>query len=125
MENKDKSVHKFSIIHHYLSPNSAVTLEGHTVKRENKIWLDDPPPGRPRFVMCAPYDSHYIYKDPEFDKGTIGKSAFMCTCGSWSCLVGSNAYKQDGSPSSEGTVPGEMLVCFIHASTGRHADGSQ
>lgn len=119
----DKSVHKFSIIKRYLSPNSAVTGEGHTVRRETKIWLDDPS-GYSRFVACSPYDNHFIYKDPEYDKGTIGKCATMCSCGSPAVIVGYNAYRKDASPSTEGTVMGELLVCHLHALTGRHADGS-
>lgn len=123
MTQKDKSVHSFSIINRYLSPNSAVTREGHVVKRENKIWLEDPS-GYSRFVACAPYDNHYIYKDPEYDKGTVGKCATMCTCGSMAVIVGYNVYKQDASPATEGTVPGEMLICLQHATFGKHADGS-
>jgi hypothetical protein len=119
----DKSVHHFSIIHHYLSPNSAVTGEGHTVKRETKLWMEDPN-GHSRFVACPPMDNHFIYADPEYTKGTVGKCATMCTCGSMAVIVGYNAYKKDASPAMESTTLGEMLVCYVHASTGRHADGS-
>jgi hypothetical protein len=119
----DKSVHKFSIIHHYLSPNVAVTHEGHIVKREDKIFLVDPD-GFARFVACPPMDNHFIYKDPEYEKGTIGRCATMCTCGAMAVIVGYNVYKHDASPSSVGSTPGEMLVCLNHATFGRHSDGS-
>ena len=123
MKPKDKAVHSFSIIKRYLSPNSAVTGEGHTVKREIKIWLDDPS-GWGRFVGCTPYDNHFIYLDPEYLKGTIGKSATMCTCGSPAVIVGYNVYRQQSSPNMDSTNPGEMLVCMIHTTMGKHADGS-
>lgn len=122
-QRKQAAVHKFSIIKHYLSPNSAVTGEGHTVQRETRIWLTDPS-GYSRFVACPPMDNHFIYKDPEFVKGTLGKNMTMCTCGSPAVIVGYNVYKQDASPASEGTVLGEMLVCLHHATYGKHADGS-
>lgn len=119
----DRSVHSFSIIKRYLSPNSAVTGEGHTVRREDRIFLRDPSQYI-RWVACAPYDNHFIYKDPEYEKGTIGKSAIMCTCGSMAVIVGYNAYKKDASPATDSGNPGELLVCLMHAQTGRHADGS-
>ena len=119
----DKIVHKFSIIKHYLSPNSAVTMEGHTVVRKDKIWLDDPN-GYGRFVACAPYDNQYIYLDPEYARGVVGKCATMCTCGSMAVIVGYNVYKQDASPALDSTNPGEMLICYHHATFGRHSDGS-
>lgn len=119
----DKAVHKFSIIKHYLSPNSAVTGEGHTVTRQERIFLLDPS-GFARMVACAPYLMHFIYKDPEFDKGTIGKCATMCTCGAMAVIVGYNVYKQQMSPAMDSSNPGELLVCFNHATFGTHADGS-
>lgn len=119
----DKAVHKFSIIKHYLSPNSAVTEEGHTVKRENKIWMQDPD-GFGRFVECLPYTMHFIYKDPEFERGTIGKCATMCSCGSMAVITGYDVYKHQMSPAMKSTNPGEVLVCYLHALTGVHADGS-
>lgn len=119
----DKAVHKFSIIKRYLSPNSAVTGEGHTVRRTDKIFLNDPS-GWGRFVGCAPYDNHFIYFDPEYAKGTVGKCATMCSCGSMAVIVGYNVYKQDASPNLDSTQPGEMLICFHHATYGKHADGS-
>jgi hypothetical protein len=120
----DKSVHSFNIIKHYLSPNVAVTQEGHTIKREDKIFLVDPD-GFARYIACPPMDNHFIFKDPEYDKGTIGRSAVRCTCGAMAVIVGYNVYKHDASPAMDSSNPGEMLVCLNHATFGRHADGSQ
>lgn len=119
----DKSVHQFSIIKRYLSPNSAVTQDGHTVKREVKIWMEDPN-GYNRFVATTPYDNHFIYKDPEYDLGRPGRCATMCSCGAMAVIVGYNVYRKDASPATDGTVPGELLICFNHATFGKHADGS-
>jgi len=122
---EDKSVHSFSIIKRYLSPNAAETNEGHIVRRNDRIFLRDPSEWV-RWVACAPMDNHFIYKDPEYELGTIGKCATMCTCGSMAVIVGYNAYKHDASPTTkeESMNPGELLVCFLHAQTGFHADGS-
>lgn len=119
----DPSVHSFSIIKRYLSPNSAETLDGHIVKREDRIFLRDPSQWI-RWVACAPYDNHFIYKDPEYDNGTLGRSALMCTCGSMAVIAGYNAYRKDASPATDSKNPGELLVCYFHANTGKHADGS-
>lgn len=119
----DPAVHSFSIIKRYLSPNSAVTGEGHTVTRQDRVFLRDPA-GWVRWVACPGYDNHFIYKDPEFEMGTVGKCATMCTCGSMAVIVGYNAYRKDASPALDSSTPGELLVCFTHAQTGKHADGS-
>lgn len=118
----DKSVHSFSIIKHFNSLNDAVTLDGYTVRREEKLFFSQ----IGRFVLCASYDTHFLYIDPLFIKGVVGRWSPMCTCGSAGALVGYNVYKQDASPSGgSGLVPGELLVCMTHAQTGRHNDGVQ
>lgn len=121
MNKKDKSVHPFSIIKYFNSPNEAVTLDGRKVHREDKIYFHQ----IGRFVKCAPYDNHFLYHDPMFNT-TVGRWTPMCTCGAMGWMVGYNAYRQDASPSNGGSglVPGELLVCSIHAQTGKHADGS-
>lgn len=119
-QKKDKAVHTFSIIKHFSSPNSAVTADGYTVKRQETLYLDN------RYIKCAPYDTHFVYDDPGvYVKGLKGRWTPMCTCGSMAGIVGYNAYKNDGSPTTkmESMQPGEMIVCLIHAQTGRHADG--
>jgi hypothetical protein len=123
---KSKVVPNVSVIKHR-NPNSAITADGKEVRREEKIWYseydDEGYPITGRFIMCAPYDNHFIYEDPMW-KIIPGRWAHMCSCGSTSVIVGYNAYKKDASPSTEGTIKGEMFVCYYHVQFGRHADGS-
>lgn len=74
-----------------------------------------------REIKCAEYDNHFCYY---WADAPVHSNLLMCTCGSFAGVVGYNAYKQDASPSSGGLIPGEMIVCHVHASTGKHADGS-
>lgn len=97
----------FSIIKHYNSPNDGETQYGQKVRREEKLFFQG------RFIQCAPYSEHFLYDDK------YGPWTPMCTCGGYGGIVGYNAYKKDASP----TDTGEMIVCVIHAETGRHADG--
>jgi len=93
-------------------------LDGYSVDRLEKLWI----PEYGRFVVCAPYDNHFIYEDPS--KKT-GRWVFMCTCGSPAVIVGSDAYAGHASPTSGvGIYPGEMLVCKMHMDRNKHADGS-
>jgi len=111
---KDK-IKTLKVIKHAGIPTETTTLDGKKVYRQEKIYL----PSYGRYVMCAPYDNHFIYLTDT--KGW----AIMCTCGSAGVISGYNAYKNDASPTSgEGIVPGELLVCYTHANTGRHADGT-
>ena len=108
----------FSIIRKHNSANQAKTADGYTVHRSDVIFFDG------RLVKCSPYDNHFVYVDPS---KKIGRWTTMCSCGSPAVVAGYKAYARDASPttSAESTVPGEMVVCYIHAITGRHADGSQ
>ena len=115
---KEKAVHNFSIIKHYLSPVSAVTEDGITVHREDKVFI----PELKRFVICAPDDLHFVYLDTSKKKG---RWFAACTCGAIAVITGSFVYKDFGSPSKGvGGVPGEMLLCHHFATFGKHADGS-
>lgn len=88
---------------------------GEWVYRTDKFFLID----RGVFVKVAPYDNHFIYETKA--KG----NAYVCTCGSPAVITGYNVYKDDSSPTNElGIVPGELMLCFYHASFGKHADGS-
>jgi len=107
--------YSFAIIKHFNSPQSAVTLDGNTVERVDKIFIPD----WGVFARCASYDNHFIYEDPEAVKGKKGRWYHMCTCGSAAVITGYSGYRGDAS---KDTLP--MLVCYLHASTGRHADGS-
>lgn len=97
------------------TPVSATTLDGKIVERLDKIFL----PAFGKSVACAPYDNHFVYH-----RRDIKGWALYCTCGGPAVIVGYNAYKNDASPSTEGDVMGELLVCYFHAANGKHADGS-
>jgi hypothetical protein len=116
---------QFSIIHHYNSPNEAITVDGKTVRRETKLWYaeydDHQMPYNGRFIMCAPDSEHFIYADPMW-KLIVGRWHYMCSCSSPAVITGYNAYKQHSSPSSEGTIKGEMLCCKHFLDFGRHVD---
>jgi len=115
----------FSIIRQFNSKNTAITHGGHSVSRMEQLYFPEP---TARMVACAPYDTHFVYDDPEVAKGTKFRWTPMCTCGSPAGIVGYNAYKDDASPSPGDGIarmPGEMVVCLAHAQYGRHADGSQ
>jgi hypothetical protein len=109
-QSKDFTDFSFSIIRQFNSPNKATTVDGYTVTRKEKLFIEE----WGAFVPCAPYDTHFIYKDPS---NKIGRWLFVCSCGSPAGIVGYNAYKDDASNE------GAMLVCLHHAQTGKHADG--
>lgn len=115
----DKPKYSFAVIKHRNSLHEATTADGFRVRREETLFMS----GFGRFVMCAAYDNHFVYLDPAFDD-IVGRWFCGCTCGSFAVIAGANVYKKDASPSSGGTIPGELLVCYAHGSTGKHADGS-
>ena len=108
---------RFSVIRKHNSATEAETLDGLIVKKQKWILFDN------ELVFCADYGVHFLYEDIS---GKPFRWIQMCTCGSNAVCVGYNAYKQDASvtTAAESTDPGKMFVCFIHATTGRHADGS-
>lgn len=109
----------FAIIKHKGDLNNATTADGKKVHRRKQIFFDG------RMILCAPYDNHFVFDDPMSTK-LVGRWSPMCSCGSPAVIVGYNAYRKDASPSTrdESTAPGEMIVCYIHATTGHHVDGS-
>jgi len=114
----DESVN-ITFIKHRGTPNEATLVDGTAVARQDKIWVAT----QKRFVATAPYDNHFIYLLPQRIPGW----SLMCTCGMGAVIAGFRAYAKDGSPSTMqdgSTVPGELLVCLAHATTGKHADGS-
>ena len=110
---KSKTAPTFSVVRSLNDLGEAETLDGYKVYREDKIFIH----AWGRFVICAPYDNHFIYEDKS---GKPNRWAHMCTCGSAAIVVGSKAYAKDASP----TDTGELLVCMLHAQYGSHADGS-
>lgn len=85
-----------------------VEVEGKAFYRQKSLDLGDM-----GVTPCAPYDSHFIFMDDR-RKGWI----LFCTCGSPAVAVGYDAYKHDASPQ------GQLLVCYFHAASGKHTDGS-
>lgn len=113
-----KVKYSFSVIKHRGTVNTATTVDGFKVERKERLYFDGH-----GLVQCASYDNHFLYIDPS---KKIGRYSPMCTCGFPGGIVGSLAYRNDASPTTkhESTIPGQMVVCLIHAQTGKHADGS-
>ena len=103
-----------SIIKHKGDPNTATTLDGFKVERTDKFFI----PEMAIFMVCAPYDNHFVYEDPS---GKPDRWWAMCTCGGPAVYVGANAYKH----LAEATKSGYLVVCYTHISTGKHNDGSK
>lgn len=103
---KDKS---FNIIRYRGQQNKAQLPNGTWIERADRLWVEEY-----GLVMCAPYDDHFIFRNP--NKKEIG-SLYQCTCGSMAVVVGPQGYLYDASPQ------GKMLVCHHHATHGIHATG--
>jgi len=73
------------------------------------------------YFRAASYDNHFTYYDP---KAPRQSPKLMCTCGSVAVVVGYDVYKRDATPSSDGAIPGSLIVCLNHTTFGRHADGT-
>ena len=78
-----------------------------------------------RYVKKLDYDNHFIGLNDKF-LDIVGSNFAYCSCGSPAVVAGYNMYKQGASAGTNesGMIPGEMLVCMIHAETGKHLDGS-
>lgn len=77
-----------------------------------------------RWIQCIDYDNHFLALNPEYVRGVANTYFAYCSCGSPAVLVGYNAYKDGASVSTHGDTMGEMIVCHVHANTGKHVDGS-
>jgi hypothetical protein len=102
MGNKSVGKYQFNIIRHRGDPQTAETLSGHTVRRQEKVFVRE---AIETFqsngvILCAPYDDHFVYLDPVNEQGHWFA---MCTCGSPAVVVNGNT-----------------LVCYIHTNTGSH-----
>jgi len=104
---------KFSVIKKRGDLNSATLEDGTVVTRQPYFYI----PEYGGLVESAPYDNHFIFANDVSKKNYI---SFQCSCGSMGVVVGSKAYANDMSP----TKTGLLMVCYIHQSTGKHADGS-
>lgn len=107
---------KFNIIKSRSGVDVAETSNGNRVRRSEKIFF----PEAGRSIACAPYDNHFVF----VDNSNLGWTTF-CTCGSPAVIVGYQVYKNDGSPTKKefDTIAGEMLICYHHASFGKHLTG--
>ena len=75
-----------------------VTLEnGTVVNRVEAIFV----PEWGVFVTCAPYDTHFVFENPDTSEGT---PAYLCTCGNVAVIA----------PPS----PAGLFVCLFDLNTG-------
>ena len=73
------------IIKHAGQQNSATLLDGTVVYRQEKLFVED----WGAMVLCAPYDDHFIYENPDTQKGSPG---YMCTCGAVAVVAPPNRF---------------------------------
>lgn len=106
---------KIQIVRNVGDLNSAYLPEdGTTIHRAKSITIKDI-----GIINCATYDQHFLYHHRYIKNGKpIRGWTLWCTCSSPSVVVGYDAYAKDASKS------GAMIVCYMHATTGRHADGT-
>lgn len=100
-----------AIIQHWNDPNSAVTLGGIPVHREDKIFLSS----YQQWFPVLPQSMHFIFKDTSQPRG----STLFCTCGATGIIVGYEAYKDLNS-----YIGSEVLACHHFIQYGVHADKS-
>jgi hypothetical protein len=108
---------RIEIIHNAGQVQSAILLDTRTrVERKEQFWI----PELERYVAVAPYDNHFLYEN-DVEK----QPSYLCTCGIHAVMLGYKDYAQDASPANiDGGVPGELFVCYAHALSGKHADGT-
>jgi len=100
------------VIRAHNTPNKVTLVDGTVIHRDpsGKMYI----PEWNTYVVCAPYDNHFIFKVPERIKGV----GIMCSCGSPAVTVGAKAYAHLSSKKEA------MIVCFHHTKFNRHADGA-
>jgi hypothetical protein len=103
-----------SVIRNWNTPNIAVTLSGHHVRREEAIFLAS----HERAYKCLPTGMHFCFKDPA--AATRRGSTIMCTCGASAGVFGHEAYKRWTSV----WYGSEVIACTEFIQQGKHADGS-
>jgi hypothetical protein len=127
---------RFNIIKHRGDPKEATTLSGHTVKKEEFVYLRVPTDmsahlheGDWMMVKCADYhNEHFVYVNPLYLLDTEeGKNQWfaLCTCGSPAVIIN----PKDAALTHEEAYAGNMLVCYVYMLTltnfgvGRHSTG--
>lgn len=107
------------IVHQLGEPNTAEIVYGKrrtTVNRQDKVLVIDKNNHTAEYVTCAPYDNFFVFLLPTDIEGWFA----MCGCGGPAVIVGYDGYKKDASI----TDTGKMLICYHHANSGFHSDGS-
>lgn len=92
-------------------PKRFRSWNGRWVTYKEKIFV----PEYGKEIPCIPYDNHSIFETGDTKEGTM---PYMCTCGSMAVISGWSSYIQGAS------AQGLMFLCYLHAATGKHADGS-
>jgi len=100
-----------NVIKHWNDPKNAVTLSGHHVHREERMFI----PTHSQWFPILQTSMHFCYRDPTVPRG----STLMCTCGSSAGIFGYEAYKKYNS-----YVGNEVVACTEFIQQGHHSDGS-
>jgi hypothetical protein len=116
----------FNIIRHRGDPTTATLASGDIVKKEPFLFFQDQD-GIWRKVKCADYHGeHFIFLDPEWLKGKIGRWFAMCTCGSAAVMI-----SPKDARGHESEIAEQLLVCYVYQDTltnygtGMHATKSR
>lgn len=108
-------MNNFNIIRHRGKMDEGQLPDGTKVYRKDFIFV----PEQNGLIRCADYYEHFIYEIPQDKIKVYPGSAYRCTCGSFAVVAGLSGYVLDASPQ------GKIFLCHLHATTGKHAGGSQ
>lgn len=100
-----------NVIKHWNDPRHAVTLSGHTVERQEAIYLKT----HERAYQTLPTSMHFVYRDPTVVRG----STLLCTCGAPAGVFGFEAYRKWSS-----YIASDIIACTHFIQYGVHSDGS-
>lgn len=114
----------FNIAKHRGSPTEAITLTGHKVEKQERVYFKVPEEAQLGQIMggewislkCADYhNEHFLYVDPVFlQEGPEAKGHWfaMCTCGSPAVIIETSDTILHDSLES-----GNVLVCYHYMLT--------
>lgn len=119
---------RFNLIRHRGDPHTAVLASGHTVTKQDYIYIPDGD-GVTQAFRCADYHGeHFIYANPLYlVDGPEGRGHWfaMCTCGSQAIKIGPTDVRTTHETGAEKS----LLVCYVYMLTlesegvGRHVTG--
>lgn len=95
----DNFKQRFNIIKHRGDPQSAETIWGDKITRQEQLFVQNLTVGQQTytgFVPCIPYDNHFVYEVPDRPE-TAGSPSYMCTCGSYAVILIPDSYEDDMS----------------------------